>query len=164
MHYQIARVRCGAGIHQGFRAGADYENIGGSRLLQQVGHRQRPGGTPLRRCRAPLDRSAKLRFELRQSFLDGGGLLIEELLSEIAIGEIHWRPEIRGGNADDPCPESLGDISGYSKAGIVGPVQRQPDHDGFVVHNPLQALGRNAVWDPATHSSILELRSGSKLT
>ena len=93
-----------------------------------------------------LDRRAKLRFELRQPSLDGGGLLIEELLRKIAVGEIHWRPEIGGGNADDPCPESFGDISGHPEAGIVGPVQRQTDHDGFVVHNLLQAFGgRNAV-------------------
>ncbi len=75
-----------------------------------------------------------------------GGLLIEKLLRKIAIGEIHWRPEIRGGNADDPRPESFGHISGHPKAGIVGTIQRQTDHDGFVVHNLLQTLGRNAVW------------------
>ena len=85
-------------------------------------------------------------------------------MRKIAIGEIHWRPEIRGGNADDPCPELFGDISGHPEAGIVGPVQRQTDHDGFVVHNLLHALGRNAVWAVPTHSGILEVRHASKLT
>ena len=66
---------------------------------------------------------------------------IEQLLRKIAFGEIHWRPEVRGGHADNARPESFGKISGYPEAGIVGPVQRQTDHDSFVVHYLLHALG-----------------------
>jgi hypothetical protein len=87
----------------------------------------------------------KLRLELRQSFLDGRCLLVEQLLRKVAFGEIHRWPELRCGHADNARPESFGDISGHPEAGIVGSVQRQTDHDSFVVHYLLHALGRNAV-------------------
>jgi hypothetical protein len=77
--------------------------------------------------------------------LDGSHLLVEQLLRKIAVGEIHWWPEVRGGNADNARPESFGDIAGHPEAGIVRPIQRQTDHDSFVVHELLHALGRNAV-------------------
>ena len=90
-------------------------------------------------------RGAKLRLEFRQSLLDGGCLLVEKLLRKIAIGEIHWRPEVRSGNADNARPESFGKIAGHPEARIVWPVQRQTDHDSLVVHCLLHALARNAV-------------------
>ena len=77
--------------------------------------------------------------------LDLSRLLVEELLSKIANGEIHWWPQVRCGHADNACPESFGNISGHAETGIVRPVQRQADHDSLVVHHLLHDFGRNAV-------------------
>ena len=121
----------------------DHEEVCAPRLLQDIGHRKRLRGTPFNSFRAFLDAGAKLRLEFGQPRSNRGGLLIEELLRRAAIGKIQWRPEVRRGNADDPRSEALGQIPGHRETGIVGSVQRQADHDGFVVHILLHALVRN---------------------
>ena len=65
------------------------------------------------------------------------------------------------------APKSFSDIAGHPKAGIVGLVQRQADHDGFVVHHLLHAsprLGAEPSHGTRPHGAILDARPASKLT